>query len=358
MGIDEQGVPPLGHRLDWRYIAKSLLKAYAQAQTLSNPLRKELMANHPLIIEKLREKKLDSLLYANLSSPPPWQCLYNKVWKLQEKNLKKILIKFREGNIKTIIFKGAECLLRDRSLSPIGLMSDSDILVEKHKIVDAMAILYSEGYTPSIFNGKSWIHERRPLANIAAIESAHYQLPPFSRCFPIYLSPKEKDCAAQYSKDPVWHSAEHGSRFVMELDVHHSLASDIDISSFIERSRKGDLAYFLDDADHLWFLCCRFYNEVALHNKRTMRDLVYIISALRSIKHALQWNRIYALCKEYDSFPSLYYILSFCRHLNENLVPIRCLEELRPDTHGSRARDFGWLLGVLFDDIEPPPFLR
>ena len=106
----------------------------------------------------------------------------------------------------------------------------------------------------------------------------------------------------------------------------------------------------MSPADHLWFITGRYYNEVAMHDKRSLRDFVYIIPIL--VNSHIDWEIILQSASDYNLRPSLYYYLFFLNQLlSGRYIPIEVIDKLSP-ANGSRSRDWGWQLDKLFDRVE------
>lgn len=97
----------------------------------------------------------------------------------------------------------------------------------------------------------------------------------------------------------------------------------------------------------------RYYTEVSVHGKPTLRDLAHVAPLLLS--NAIEWEVIIAAARSYEIRSALYYPLRLLVFLVDNPVPPDALEELSP-IRGSRMRDFGWQIGKLFYFVEPPPW--
>ena len=109
----------------------------------------------------------------------------------------------------------------------------------------------------------------------------------------------------------------------------------------------------LSPTDHLWSITARYYNEVALHKKTSLREFIYIAMIVRN--EDVDWDRFLELTHEFGTYAACYYPLAFLHSIEPSRVPEAALSKLRP-VEGRRGRDYGWQLGKLFDFIEPLPF--
>jgi hypothetical protein len=158
--------------------------------------------------------------------------------------------------------------------------------------------------------------------------------------------------AASWQRRPLW--VVGGQPYVvLEVDVHHGLAADIESAPFFQRAVNSIYpnALTLSSGDHLWFTISRYYNEVALHGKRSLRDFAYSAALIHS---APDWDRVLTAASEYSLHPSLYYYLYFLNKITSARVPSEVLNELFPVSK-VRLRDWGWQIGKLFDGVEPWP---
>jgi hypothetical protein len=106
------------------------------------------------------------------------------------------------------------------------------------------------------------------------------------------------------------------------------------------------------DSNQLWLLTSRYYTEVAVHGKSSLRDFAYILPLIAC--GDLDWDVVLSTARKYGLRSSLYYYLYFMSFLTEGAVPKSVLAELSPD-RGNRRHDWGWQLGKLFDLVEAFP---
>ncbi len=310
------------------------------------------------VLAHLRRKRIDSLYYLASDPTCPRQLLYDRVWSIQRSALCELLRAFSAGaGGALVVLKGAERLESCFAPHAIGYMIDCDVLVRREALAEAQAALYSQGYRPLIFDEEAGEHRPRDVADLANIEATHYQLAPLVRVSRMRLDGPDRAIAAERGRDPLRCSPEGDAVVAVRFDVHHALAADVDAQEFLERSVPGPFGHgerVLEPSDNLWLLACRYYTEVALHGKRELRTLAYIVSVLRQHAGSIDWGRVEHLCGEFETRAPLYYILAFCRSFAPELVPESVVSQLAP-TLGSRMRDWGWQIGVLFDFVEPCP---
>jgi hypothetical protein len=139
----------------------------------------------------------------------------------------------------------------------------------------------------------------------------------------------------------------------MEIDIHHNVAIDTNAGPLLQRAVNSSClqGQTLSDSDHLWVNCSRYYNEVALFGKRTLRPLVYTAPLLYG---RIDWDIVLASAREHELSASLYYPLRILEAITRTVIPREVLSALNPRL--SSGRDFGWQLGPLFEFVEPFPF--
>lgn len=200
---------------------------------------------------------------------------------------------------------------------------------------------------------KTGAFEPADIKQIALMEAGHYQLPPFRAVQPAQLGADELRWIGERGAKPL-HLLNGRGHFVLEIDVHHKTASDVDLEPFMDRLVASPFADYLalEPADHLWTLLVRYYNEVALHGKDTLRELLYCGLLIGSGE--IHWPHLVAACDEYRTHPACYYLLRFFHALAPELVPNEVLQALRARLRPC-LRDFGWQIGKLFDFVEAMP---
>jgi hypothetical protein len=211
------------------------------------------------------------------------------------------------------------------------------------------------GYGQSYYDSESKSLVVANTIDITRAEEFHYELYPFRRLEPILLDELERSWLLKLGHGPV--RIDHAGRafIIIEVDIHHGVAVDIDSALLWSRavdSMIGEALTF-SDCDHLWLITARYYHEVALHGKRSLRDFAYIAALLKT--ENIDWDQLLITASELEIRPALFYYLSFAEKLLESpVLPPEALSSLDPRA-GSRLRDWGWQLAVLFDEIEPCP---
>jgi hypothetical protein len=303
--------------------------------------------------EALRRHKIDSLLYIGCSLDAPAQRVYDKVWKCQREALLTLIGLLLERGISPIVFKGGEFLAASFDPHAVGLNNDVDLLVHAHELGAAKQALYTMGYSQSLFDPELGKLVDRDVQEVGSFESRAYELAPFNRAEEeVELEADELEFARAWQSHPLWVVGDRAV-VVTTFDVHHGVAYDVGGEEFFPRAVTSALGVgrAMSAADQLWFTTSRFYNEVAVNDKNTLRDFAYIASLLRDAE--IDWDIVLGATDKYDLRPSLYYYLAFLNMLG-GVVPEGVLRELLP-SKGSRHRDWGWQLSKLFSLIDPFP---
>jgi hypothetical protein len=333
-------------------IATDLLRWAVARQNLSSKQRLEMFERGKAFLPWLDSRKIDSLLYLAAGVQSQEQSIYNKVFALQLKCLKDILIEFENRQCRVIVFKGAEHLAARYASEALGWVSDADILVPRNLLESAKAILYSLGYRQSYFDGTVSRLVNFDVRDISQIEAHHYQLAGFCKLIPIQLDEAEHPLILKNPRNPV--------RFVddefmvhIEIDLHFQVSADYSGVSLWDRAESSSLGVgeTLSSIDHLWFTLSRLYSEVALHGKCSLRDFAYVLPLLTQ---PLDWDVLLAMNRELNLSPGLYYYLRFAEYLSGR-IPKEVLIELHP-TRFDRVCDLGWQLGRLLDIVEEFPW--
>lgn len=306
-------------------------------------------------IEELRRTKLEPFLAKSAGADAEFAGGYFRdAWQLQRQAFVQTLHALTDAGITVTTFKGCELNERYSDGDSFGLMADADVIVALDHLVDTMSLLYRHGLKPGVIDYASGRLMPLGIQDIGAIESQHFQLPPFLALHEVELSPDSFAFAKVYGRRPL---KVFGDRcyLIFEIDVHHRTTIDIAFDVFephcIESVFSG--ARTLSPTDHLWSIASRYYNEVSLHNKTSLRELVYMALLLRHER--IDWKRFLSFTEEFGTYAACYYPLAFLRALVPSCMPADALDALRP-VEGRRGRDYGWQLGKLFNFVESVPF--
>jgi len=336
---------------DWAVGAVQLLRWCAKRHPFNDAERQRLAV--PVHLEKLRARRIDSLAYLALGLNPSVQRVYQKLWDLQKSVLDSVIAALKQRSVPTLVFKGAEFLSRHFHSRAIGMLFDVDLLIKRATIEEAKIALHSIGLRQAIWNRDLGRLTDRDVAETARLESAHYELAPFSVCQELPLDADELAIVREWNQHPLY-MVDGRAYAVVEVDLHHQVASDIETAPFFQRAVPSALknALTLSPADLMWFTTSRFYTEVALHGKRSLRDFAYLAALLGSTP--IDWDVLLRATREDGLSSSVYYYFVFLNHLTNSLIPTEVIAELDP-ARSPRLRDWGWQLGQLFEFIENFP---
>lgn len=308
---------------------------------------------------RLVQAKIDGLERLAGCTSTPLQRVYDRVWQVQLAATEEAISRLGGHGIDPLLFKGVEIAARYLHGHMPSMMGDVDMLVPRQQLGAARAALFSLGYRQAEYDQDRGALVDADVSDIARVEGSHYELFPFRRMQAFELDADELAALrAAPRRAPVFLTDARQACLIVELDIHHGVALDIETAPLLARSQQSvqDGARTLSHADHLWVTTARYYNETAVHGKRTLRDFTYVIALLRDA--VMDWDIVLDAAHQYELHPGLFYYLSFASSLFSNSpVPADVLADLDP-RRGSRLRDWGWQLGPLFDALDPMPSYR
>jgi hypothetical protein len=333
-------------------VALELLRWCAERRPLTEERRQALLAAaHAL--PWLAGLEIDSLWYLALGRDGPDQQAYDRAWECQLAAMLPVVRDLEGAGVQTLVLKSAELVPSAYGPRALGFLVDADLLVPRGGLGEARRVLYAHGFRQAFFDSGTGRLVDRDVRDIAQIEGAHYELAPFCRTEELALAPAAADFVRRRSDHPVYVT---GGRpvIVLEIDVHHAIASDVEPEPLLERAVPSchGVGSTLSPADHLWFLLTRHYNEVALHGKTSLRTFAYALPLVAS--GAVDWVVVSRIAAELSLGPTLYYYLAFLDRLAPGHVPRSLLDELHP-CRNPRIRDWGWQLAKLFETTDPFP---
>lgn len=344
--MDTPGLPR------WAAAAVDLLRWLAR--TNANSGAKPQIDLDTSAVEELRRRGIDSLYYWTLCDGKPGcpanrcevplQRVYNRVAAAQADELTRITAAFSDADLSFAVFKGAALSRRLGTRAAIGMAADLDILLPRQSVEEAKCVLYSAGYRQLIFDPRVQKLVRRDVQEVAALEAQHYELVAFNRQIKFPLTNEEREAAFGFDKMPLWVFADEAA-LVLEFDIHHGIASDVDCEALLARCVVREGMSTLCDADHLWFGLARYYNEVAIHGKRSLRDLAYLGPLVRFGE--VDWDVLARQTVETTTQAPVFNLLRFLDALSGGSVPAGVFAAIKP-TEENRFRDWGSLLPQLF----------
>ncbi len=306
-------------------------------------------------LEQLQRTKLEPYLAASAGGDKLYAGgYYRDAWQFQRCEFVEVLQTLNSAGIAPTTFKGCELFERYSDGGSFGLMTDVDIIVSKDELIETMSILYQRGMKPGSIDYETGTFQPLKIEEIGAVEMHHFQLPPFLVMKEVKLTPESFQFARAHGRRPLKVFGER-CYLIFEIDVHNRTALDIPFEIFADHRCESAFtkAKTLSPTDHLWSITVRYYNEVALHRKTSLREFIYIAMIIRN--EQVDWRRFLELTREFATYAACYYPLAFLRSIEPSRISEAVLTELRP-AEGRRGRDYGWQLGKLFDFIEPLPF--
>ncbi len=337
----------------WSDAALALLASVANGASTSTPRVEQIPG---LDLLRLQTLKIDGLAQASDGAATPLQRAYNAVLEAQLRSTAEAVDALLAHGASPVLFKGIDIMPRHFPQQAPSIMGDVDLLVDRGSLGSARAALLGIGLRQAFFDIEADQLVDADIADIADVERVHYELYPFRRLLEIGLDAESVAALRVFpGRIPVRIDRDGRAWLIDEIDLHHSVALDIDPAPLFERARAGSLrgALGLSAADQLWLVCSRFYSEVAMHGKRSLRDFAYLAAIVRD--GGIDWECVLRVAMEYEMRPALFYYLRFVDTLfARSMVDPGLWAELDPRT-GSRQRDWGWMLAPLFDAMDPLP---
>lgn len=302
----------------------------------------------------LHSREIDSLAYIASGEPGGWQAACDALFRIQQAALREILEAFQRGDIRALTFKGCELVSRHFAGHSLGLIADLDILIPREQVEDARRVMYGAGFCHGVFDAQAGLLRNRDIADVAGMELNHYELAPFMRVVEMEPTPASIELAQADDSHPLY-LVEGKPVAVIEVDLHHNVALDADAEMLFRRAVPGSLGLCetLSPADHIWLNLSRYYNEVSIHDKISLRPIAYTLPEIANGQ--VDWTVMASVAAELKLGPTLYYFLSLCDQIVPGVIPEALLAQVHPQRN-SRIRDWGWQLGKLLDFVEPFPF--
>ncbi len=239
-------------------------------------------------------------------------------------------------------------------------MMDMDILVHREDLGLVRRALHDAGFIQGVLDHHRQEIVALPRAEIDRAERGHYECFPFRKlvrlpCLDGLLRPHsllEPEEPFYLLGNEVW--------FSLDVDVHHSLAPDIDPADIWAGQRPASLGRVRLKGQSpeamIWFLCARLYHEAMLRNDGGIAKLHDVAAILNRWGPELDWSKCLEVSFRYHLQPSLYYVLSRVRDLFDAPIPEHVLERLYPPHAGaaSRLHDWGDFLPKMLGYFEMP----
>lgn len=301
----------------------------------------------------LKSRQIDSLYTIAAGKRDKLQEASDLVWGHQLTALREALEALAAAGVRVLTFKGGELIPRHFPRRSLGITADLDLLVPRDEIELARSVLYKLDFRHQFLDKGRRVMADRDVADVAEIELHHYELAPMARTVPLDAEPALRETAASGADHRLY--LDRGRPVaIIEIDLHHNVASDADPGVFFSRAVPGaaGAGETFSPADHVWFNLSRCYNEVGMHGKLSLRPIAYTLPEVASGR--VDWTVVEHMADELTLGPTLYYLLGLCDRLAPGHVPASTLVAVKEST-ASRVRDWGWQLGKLFDFDEEFP---
>lgn len=301
----------------------------------------------------LKSRSIYSLHALATGGDEPWQRACDQVWEIQAQETHRAVSALIANGVRTLTFKGSELVWRYFGGRALDVGGDADLLVPRGQIDEAKAVLYGLGFRQAEFDPATGGLVPRDVARVAALEGRHYELAPFVKAVELPQEPELVELARARNRAPL-HLVGEVAMLVMEIDVHHNVATDTDVSGFFDRAVASSLGVgeTLSPADHLWLNLSRYYNEVGIHGLESLRPIAYTLPLLT--RDEINWSTVVSSARELALGPTLHYPLDLCARLAPGSVPDDALKGIASSAD-SRIRDWGWQLGKPFGFHEEFP---
>lgn len=252
----------------------------------------------------VESQRLLPLLYRNLgrlgvgaAATARYASVYRQSWfknNLAFHHAARVIAAFSEAGLDTLVLKGAALALLHYRDAGARSMADVDILVERRRLPDALALLEARGWTATFF------HTRPSALDPAILSTRHATRFHDSRGRPFDLHWfVSQDCLVEGADDVLWRAA-------VPLQVR-------------EASTRA-----LAPTDQLYHVCAHAYLSGAAH----VRWIADAITILRTSGDAIDWTRLAAVAEARHLVLPLQLALRFVAAEFGAAVPAAFLEGL------------------------------
>lgn len=354
-------LPPLQTRggpdlEDWARVALRLLRWCGDRAPVYLP---ELEI--PEVLNELARRRIDGLAYLATNKDTPQQRAYERVWRVQEQALRTLVLELNSAGVAPIVIKAGDCFPRWYDNRPISHVNDVDVVVRRSQVQMIKRTLFLQGYLQLDFDPQTRRVFEADFRKVAWAEWRGWEMHHFSLVHS--FSTTEEDAFTLEWEGPVYRAADGSGLLRVSVDVHFAPPEGHPNVTFDNEhvwsravSIPGRPGLVLSDADALWYTLSKFYGEVALENKRSLRDFCYAIPLLT--RGQIDWDVFLACCRSHHLYGETYYFLRFLDVLLGGVVPDQVLASLSsrnaPRDRGD-PRDWGWQLGRLFGFDESLP---
>jgi hypothetical protein len=328
-----------------RSVLLSLVKLSVNREELAS--KRELLFSRCEPFEvQIRQRRLASVMYLDALDAPPHVQMERWLWGVQKAHLLEFLQRCKNQLADVLVIKGAEISERFFDSQPVGRKGDLDVLIEKHDEEIVRSVLHDMGFIQGSLDTESMQLIPCSAKEISMHEAGGYNLKSFVKTLDV--TDKKISDWVRGKRYPLFH---YGGRCIALIVI--------DMIPILNRRIPSSFPYAstISLEDHLWYLCSHFYLKTFFNKGAVKLSLLCEVSAiLRNTHTTLDWNYLIEISKKYDFYPYIFYTISFLNSLLGLNLDKRLLYMFDP-RHGSRLRDYGWIINRAFDELDEYPFL-
>lgn len=313
----------------------------------------------PADLAQLARKGIDSLYYVAHEPLAYRQRLYDTVWQVQRNALAEMSERLGGRGIPFALLKGADAALRWYGAHSVGAMNDIDMLIQPSEAAEVGRLFRSVGFRQARVDMVTGTLQELTAADLTIHSQRSNTLYEFVRLESLQVP-------TGGSPEPlpgVVATIEGTTRCLVRFDVHvggprytHPTWNFDNMGVWgrlIQTDASPGLS--LSDADAVWYVLAKLYEEVTLSHKQSLRDFAYVLPAIT--KGDPDWERLVSVVERWTIFADVYYYLRFLNVLVPGAVPANVLEACDPSRRPDvlHRRHWGWQLWRPFDLDEPLP---
>jgi hypothetical protein len=278
-----------------------------------------------------------------------------------------------QSGIRAMLLKGGDLRRSGRPAHPgiARMMSDLDLLVKAPDVAATRAALVANGFEQGIMDRASLSFRRERTDGCAPVDLSplyaadHYELPAFGKFVPI---PEVLEQALQIRdflemRDYQVTLVDGVPYIAIKCDVHVNLSRGLHLDDIWRGVRdlrlpSGTSMLGQSPAGLVWFLASRLYHEAFGLKGATVRQLVDVLTVVRTWKDEIDWDEVIRIACKYELRPSLFYVLTHVNELLGPLVPQAVIDACNPMASGVRRdHDWGDLMPRLLGGVAIVPVL-
>ncbi|SDQ29258.1 nucleotidyltransferase family protein [Pseudovibrio sp. Tun.PSC04-5.I4] len=301
------------------------------------------------VAAELFKRRIDSLYFRQFEPQAAQQAFYQLVFDAQRKAFQEVNTAAIAKGCSICAYKGLNYIHNVLDDVPINMMHDIDLVVPVNHVPVIKTILREQGYIQGDLVQETLQILPQSESYLKDYDSNNYELYAFTKLIDV-----PEAATSNMLQGPVY-AVSSDRKIAISFDIH--VAPSLDIGPEIIWERAWDApslkAQCTDITVQVWLSALRYYNEVALNQRRrNIRELAYITSAIS--RYTLDWELLQKLTHSYETHPPIWYTFAFLKNTFGLDIPPNILEKLHPQV-GNRTFDFGWQYPKLFGLIEQLP---